>query len=198
MRSKRLAGFTLLELLVVIGIVAVLIAAFLAIGAKVTSDTKRKATISRVMLVTTALERYRNEFDAYPPNPAGGFEDDGTLVKYLCGAENRGVVACPGTTREKHFEAFLPLSSETVKQVGDKLVLIDNWGTPLHYFNCKAYVDGGGNAENCHKPDKCDVWSYGPDKMKDPNLIEPGSQIVEEPAKVWLVDDVTNWGSRPK
>ncbi|HLX64018.1 MAG TPA: type II secretion system protein [Planctomycetota bacterium] len=198
MRSKRLAGFTLLELLVVIAIVAVLMAAFLVIWAKVTSDAKRKATISRVMLLTAALDKYRSEFEAYPPNPASGFEDDGTLVKYLCGAENRGVVADAGTAREKHFGAFLPLSADSVKQVGDKSVLIDSWGTPLHYFNCKAYVDGGGSPENCHKPDKCDVWSYGPDKMKDPNLIEPGSQKVEEPARVWLVDDVTNWGSRPK
>jgi len=197
-RARRCTGFTLIELLVVILIICILIAALMPLWGKITMQAKRTETIARIQGLTTALEKYRVQFDAYPPNPSSGTEDDGTLFTYLCGADGRGVVSDSGTPREKHFEAFLTFGANSYKHNNDKLVLVDSWGTPLHYYNCKAYVDGGGNPDNCHKPDKCDIWSYGPDKMKDAALIEPGNGKVEDPAKELLVDDITNWGSKIK
>src|SRR5882724_3309544 len=84
---SRCAGFTLIELLVVILIICILVAALMPIWGKITLQARRADTQARISGLTTALEKYRVQFDSYPPNPTGGFEDDGSLFIYLCGKD---------------------------------------------------------------------------------------------------------------
>lgn len=190
-------GFTLIELLVVILIICILMAALMPVYGLIQKRAKREATQARISGLVTALERYRNTFDAYPPNPASGFDDDGTLYTYLCGKEGRGIISDPNTPRQKYFEPMLTFGKEAYKLENDKFIIVDSWGTPLHYFNCKEYVETGHSGNNCHKPDTVDIWSYGEDKQKDPDLQEPGSQPINAKDEA-VVNDLTNWGAKSK
>ncbi len=105
-----------------------------------------------------------------------------------------GIVANKGTPRERRYEPYLTLGKEFYKSDGrGAIIIVDNWGQPIHYFNSKAFVENGGNPKFCYTPEGVDIYSTGPDKMKDPDLIEPGTREVKLKTEMRLVDDVTNF-----
>lgn len=194
------SGPTLLSLLVLVWIGA-LIAFFVFAPIFVRRSPHSHKTPSKALIsvIGSALEAYRNDHDAYPPSPAAGTADDGTLFRYLNGVDGKGVTANPGTPNVKHFEPYLAITSDFVKHIGDRMIIIDPWGNPIHYFNCKAYVDAGHDPANCHNPDSFDLYSTGPDGKRDPNHQEPGTQLIDENKDgkfdddAELVDDITNY-----
>jgi prepilin-type N-terminal cleavage/methylation domain-containing protein len=129
-------GFTLLEVLVVIGIICILAAVLTQTGLVTDKGGRRNSTQSRISGLTTALEAYRVQFDSYPPNPANGFEDDGTLYRYLCGEAGRGVIADPGG-RAVVLPALLTLARKRTA-----LITVDPFcrcvGAPLHYSTANS------------------------------------------------------------
>jgi prepilin-type N-terminal cleavage/methylation domain-containing protein len=189
------AGFTLVEMLVVIAIIVLLMAILMPVYGKVRIEAKKKATDGLIRGLGAGLELYKNEFESFPPTPNGGADtsDDGTLFKYLAGPEGHGIVANAGTPREKRFASFLQIPAEFIKSKDGKNVIVDAFGMPIHYFNCKAFVDSGKDPTFCHNPDSYDIYSTGVDKMKDPDLVEPGTKKVEDKGKVHYVDDQMNW-----
>jgi prepilin-type N-terminal cleavage/methylation domain-containing protein len=194
-RAIRAPGFTLIELLVVVSIILILMAALMPIYSKVQLKARREATQAMIMALAGSLERYRVEFDCYPPNAATGTEDDGTLFATLNGKDNRGIVANLGTPRERRYEPFLTLGKEYYKSdPGGNLFIVDSWGMAIHYFNCKAYIEEkNGDPKNCYNPAGVDIYSTGQDKQKDPDLVEPGSGTVKLKTEMKLVDDITNF-----
>lgn len=193
-RYDKSSGFTLIELLVVITIILLLMAALMPMYSKIMHSAKVKSTQAMIMAVAASLERYKNDFESYPPGPTAGTEDDGGLFRFLNGADGRGVVASPGTPRERHYEPYLALEKNYYKQEAGKMIIVDNWGQPIHYFNCKAYVEEqSGNPKYCHNPASIDLYSTGPDKKKDDDLVEPGTGEVKDRSKTHLVDDITNF-----
>ena len=81
-------GFTLVELLVVIVIIAIL-AGFLVVGVMAAMTKAKKTAIStEIMGMSAAIETYRNQYDHYPPSYA--------------------------TERQAHVARVHPRSSETV------------------------------------------------------------------------------------
>ena len=194
LRPRKAAGFTLIELLVVITIILLLMAALMPMYSKIFHSAKVKSTQTMIQAVSASLESYRNAFDSYPPSPTTGTTDDGSLFRYLNGKDGRGVVANPGTPREKHYEPYLALEKNYYKQISGNMIIVDNWGEPIHYFNCKAYVEEqSGNPKFCHNPASIDLYSTGPDKKLDPELVEPGTAEVLDRSKTHLVDDITNF-----
>ncbi len=198
-RQHSSKGFTLIELLVVMLIILILMAALMPVYSKILLKAKKEATQGMIGTLAASLERYNDAFDSYPPNSASG-DDDGTLYDYLNGKNGRGVAANVGTPREKHFEPFLTLGKEYIKAStgGDKLIIVDSWGMPIHYFNCKAFVQGSGDSKLCHNPTSVDIYSTGPDKLKDATTSEPGKETVPErgklsPAEKAKSDDISNF-----
>ncbi len=71
---------------VVIAVIAiVVIVAVIPITPGVHIHERGEWTQSMIMALAGSLERYRVDFDSYPPGPATGTADDGTLFKYLNG-----------------------------------------------------------------------------------------------------------------
>ncbi len=199
LKRQRPGGFTLIEMLIVITIIALLMALLMPIYGTVRDKARRTATKALISVVGSALEKYYNDMESYPPTPADSSEDDGTLVLYLNGPDNKGVTANPGTPREKRYEPYLAITNDFIKHVSNKLVIVDAWGQPLHYFNCKAWVNQGKNPLFCHNPDSFDIYSTGSDRKRDPKHEEPGTALNDDnkDGKMddaeELVDDITNY-----
>lgn len=92
-RSKK-AGFTMLELLVVVAIIGILVAILLPVLGVARRRSRQQAATSALQAISMALEKYRDDFRFYPPHdkpmgsmgipaaqPQGGSE---VLAYYLC------------------------------------------------------------------------------------------------------------------
>ena len=103
---RRTVGFTLVELLIVIGIVGLLVTILVPTISKATEAVRRTLTRRILKEVEVALENYRSDFGEYPPsrpylatdpnNPKRGAMPSGipsgaaNLAYYLCGPAGRG------------------------------------------------------------------------------------------------------------
>lgn len=65
---SRAGGFTLIEVLTVIGIISLLIAAIVVVTAGATEKAKQEGTKGILNRIVMALEGYHSEFQAYPPD----------------------------------------------------------------------------------------------------------------------------------
>jgi type II secretory pathway pseudopilin PulG len=145
-------GFTLVELLVVIGII-ILLASILI---PVIISTKSKAARARIKLdlvsISTGLEEYKKVFGDYPrqttPNPTPGNREP-LLAKYLIGRDSEGIRANTGdntaTQGGKKWGPFVPPEKFKVEN-GQ---LIDSSGKEVQYyprFNNYDRRTGGSSA----------------------------------------------------
>ncbi len=166
-------GFTLVELLVVIGIIVILMSILLP----VLSNVRKKAAITAqkmdFQVIGSALEQYKSDFNVYPLNSgfalsATGQYTIGPLAAAMIGpgpavtdASNHngdgkdgpGFIALgrkvygPYLTPDKFAIAWLPNGN------GSILVpfILDHWGTPIEYFpvyNPPIYTIANGTAVN--------------------------------------------------
>ncbi len=81
-RSHR--AFTLVELLVVIGIIALLMGLLLPVIAAVLNKSKRAIATQNCRSIEMALEAYRADFDAYPPDYFPSSNGSEVLFYHLC------------------------------------------------------------------------------------------------------------------
>src|SRR5689334_3166997 len=72
-QSRRGGGFTLVELLVVIGIIAILVGILIPVVSRVRTQAQVTATNARMVQISSAIQAYFMEWQAYPgsfPNSA--------------------------------------------------------------------------------------------------------------------------------
>jgi prepilin-type N-terminal cleavage/methylation domain-containing protein/prepilin-type processing-associated H-X9-DG protein len=133
MRSRK--GFTLVELLVVIGIIAVLIALLMPALQRAREHANRAVCLGNLRQLAAAIIMYNNENRGhFPAQGSGQNEDDwvfwendqvykrdpnqGALVAYLGGHYSPDVYRCPSDVVENHTATFDTAAGHT-------------WGTPL-------------------------------------------------------------------
>src|SRR5205809_13201 len=84
LRKKSARGFTLLELLIVVAIIAILMGLILGAIVKVKASVVRATAEHSMSIIAMALEQYRADFDAYPPDNSPSHNGSEVLHYYLC------------------------------------------------------------------------------------------------------------------
>jgi prepilin-type N-terminal cleavage/methylation domain-containing protein len=156
-RSRRRRGFTLVELLVVIGVIAVLAALSIPAISAVRTRAQVRETVAFLDRVKLAIASYAHEFGHYPPAPRrSGFprlngQNDGNEVLLRC--LSTSVKTGPfmqfederlGNTDEDRLPSDACPARSTFK-VRELLEILDGWQNPIVYIHNADY-DIGGNA----------------------------------------------------
>lgn len=172
-------GFTLMELLVVIGIIALLAA--LVAGGVGGGSSKRQMTLSTKEMIQSALERYRERYGEYP-EPVNGDETAEIMPGkvYRIGAakclyqalRGDGCDAIKGVTSIGNGEsqsdgsvstaeiknAVIPDMPEGMwRKVGGSYILVDSFGRPFQYIKADSEKKNAINSTY-------DLWSYATDE----------------------------------
>jgi general secretion pathway protein G len=170
MKPRQAAGFTLIELIVVIAIITLLMA-FLALFISHIGDTAKNAKAKALVdTLDAACRFYRDDNGVYPPNTMG----DSRNLHYSLGRPR--VVSMGGTIQARRppyidFQAdWLQLARGQSPDPTNPVPVIDPWGNPIQYVLPGVY--------SAPAPD---IWSRGANGKDD--LVPPGG----------ATDDLCNW-----
>lgn len=186
MPSARPAGFTLLELLVVIGIVVVLFAFGLAVVRGARERTAIARAKAELALLGAALEQYQRQHGDYPQ--AGASLPGSQVVNETAGPDPASAQARLFAALSGQSAGFVELSTlglERVGAAGDRLqpnAFLDPWGRRYLYF----YRTSGATAAPWIAPGFV-LFSAGPDgetgALPDSTgVFPPGTQDAERNA----------------
>jgi prepilin-type N-terminal cleavage/methylation domain-containing protein len=191
-------GFTLIEMLIVVAVIAILAALLLPTIGAIRQSAKKKATRLLVEGIVAGLQRYYTDFDEYPPSsiakPASVPYEDGSIYKYLCGDKGQGLVKMVGG-QTRHIDPYVVIPVENIRRSGSTVFVVDSWGKDIQYANCRAHTENarasnpnyvGTHTLETHNPNGVDVWSFGPDRVEAKDSVKD------------LEDDIANWISEIK
>jgi prepilin-type N-terminal cleavage/methylation domain-containing protein len=146
-------GLSLVEMLIVIGVIALLATMVIGVASRIDNQSKEKLLDSTFALLEGALEEYRDYQGVFPVPPAGNFNS----------VAERAVAYSEYLYGELYS---IPSSRKILDKVSDSLIkhdfdsgavppvpeIYDPWGTPLDY----RYVTGDNFPE---------LVSAGPDRV---------------------------------
>ena len=144
-------GFSLIELLVVIGVIAVLLGILLPVIGKAREAGNRLACMSNLHQISVAFTALLGDSDGFYPRPAANEQDpndwiyyepgrnqnQGRIVKYLGGTFNAKVFRCPSDDVSSHAAGKPPYSySYTVNETICRTVKLSvgKTGQPGYHF----------------------------------------------------------------
>jgi general secretion pathway protein G len=132
MKTHRNAAFTLIELLIVMGIIAILASIGLASAGAVQEKSKRSRAQTEIAAMTAALENYKADNGDYPIN-----SNAGSLAL---------ITSLMPTNGSKVYFEFKP-----------KFTNVGGWVDPYGLYYQYSYTNGASNNGN----NNYDLWSYG-------------------------------------
>jgi len=180
-------GFTLLELLVVIGIMSVLAGLLLPALGKARSRARAASAQSMISSLQTALSMYNLDWGVFPASATGtGVGDQNNMNSYGTGTNYNLVYALTQTARGGPYMEFkggdlLDSGGSAVK----RYVARDPWGRAYVYMSRRLYdgspVDTGVGPFHPYDDPAADrvhntynIYSLGPDGLTD-GVTDPGS-----------------------
>jgi prepilin-type N-terminal cleavage/methylation domain-containing protein len=161
-------GFTLVEMLAVVAIIAVVAGMLLTATMKAREKQRVNATRSLIQRIELALEHYRNTYGQWPPaigtTPTSEANNAlaQTLLELDAVAARGGATSAPSEIVDQNGSTYEP---------GDTAYVVDIWGNRINVI------------KNGHNTPGLDIWSNGPDGESNRHSADPKSNG----------DDVVNW-----
>ncbi len=162
---KNRAGFTLLELLVVVGIIALLSGLVLGVGRHAIETGKIARAKGELVVLAAALEAYQRSYGDYPQT-----KDGNRFLQSLIG--RRGPLGSLLDGRCLIEAAKFTTAAALDPFTNSTAVLIDPWDQPYVY----AY-----KSQSPWTNSRFVLYSIGPDGVDSPTLL-PGGFIDPSPA----------------
>ncbi|MDQ7779290.1 MAG: prepilin-type N-terminal cleavage/methylation domain-containing protein [Planctomycetota bacterium] len=214
MRPKRLAAFTLMEMLIVIAIIGILAAILIPTLNAARLRAKIATTKTEISHISAAIQSYASKYGDFPPSglSAFGVKSNGQNN----GAES--MLACLATTQQggpymdwpenrlANIDEDSAKTNVTKWWFGDNQLreMVDIWGNPLVYFHFRdydkpksfgKYLLSNGEELDCvpqksartsayHNASSFQIWSFGPNCQNE----DGGSSDPET-----MSDDIPNW-----
>lgn len=186
-RRHQLRGFTLMEILIVIAILAFLAAGVWEAKALIEGRQLRSTAQSQISLLETAMNNYRADNGDVCPYGRGDEWSSHVLYKALSCDDNndgepdkeKGVTRMPycetfaiiTNTKDKEREQGIPVVKVRLtanvngqRRKGKFHVIIDPWGKPYRYRLGCEMADERGRVGRGINPD-FDIFSLGPDGL---------------------------------
>ncbi len=178
-RNRRLASFTLIELLTVMAIIAILAALILSVSSGVFTKAARSRAASEIQAMSTALESYKADNGIYPStsalttfttnaysttdvSSAGGIYQQSSQVLYqaLSGQVNFQDTPVAGTKAYMSFKANqlgnTTTAAGTASSANTATYVKDPWGYSYGYSTTTNGAVGPYNGSGFF-----DLWSTG-------------------------------------
>ena len=189
-RRHVAGGFTLVELLVVIGIIGILIGLIIPAVQRARAAADRNRAETEVQELVKAITAYMNEYNRWPRPPQGwqGTVDptffDRTFVGVLSG--NPAFTNWKSIHFNRNLRVFLEVPNMSTNEVGS---LVDPWG---NVYKCAFDDDYSSTigAGSLKRPENIDiigknvvVWSAGPNGVEDNMKAGPSG----------TGDDILSW-----
>lgn len=162
--TTRPAGFTLIEIMVVIVIIMILAGIVVAAAKYVQTRAARSRAEAEIAMMETALENYKNDNGVYPPTLAGRPANASTLPYGNSPVLYTALAGGPGNP--KTYFTFKRNQIHAVSATQTNIV--DPFGTPYSYYCNPGAADQKNGVT-------FDLWSYGPDSQDN------------------TADDIVNW-----
>ena len=190
--ARATTGFTLLEILTVIGVIAILSGMVLGVGRRAGESAKISRTKAELAALAGALEAYRRIYGDYPQVVSDALDSDSASVRSLYAALNgrRGPLVFsanfPVPQRvlldRSQFTLADPAAAESAENG-----LIDPWGNSYHY----AYHTAAAGWRNSSFV----LLSAGPDgnatmPVPSDGLIGPAYESVRQDGRPVNADNV--------
>ncbi|MFW5751156.1 MAG: prepilin-type N-terminal cleavage/methylation domain-containing protein [Planctomycetota bacterium] len=161
-------GFTLIELMVVMAVIAVLMGLLIPVISTAMSGSKKAETTATLQNIEQAIANYHSRNGVLPL-----FDEDlaahdcmggGDVVdEHEVEANNVLLLACLRTVDR---DTFGP-GADCVNQG----VIVDAWHRPFLYrpFTCYPLIAGSAlpHSDDPPRPDSYQLWSFGPDRTND-------------------------------
>ena len=204
---RKLRGFTLIEMLVVIGLIAFMIAMLGIALINAREKARREGTKALILQIASSLTTYQGIHRELPPDTGFGLApggnsnyDAGSLYRYLTLSAKTGK------------DLPLKVPAENLRDYNDPLygpskMIVDAWGTPVGYIGDPRRV--------IHNRGSVDVFSAGGDKktasddgidngtlFNVPNTAYDGAgaddarELGESVLNGTLPDDLNNWDGK--
>ncbi|MBR4597887.1 MAG: hypothetical protein IKO42_05785 [Opitutales bacterium] len=153
----------MVEILIVIGLIAVLAAITLKVADSVSQSQSRSKAAADMANMATALEAFKGMYNDYPRlNAKGGVENCARrLYKCLAGQSymklEKGHVTFVDVEKASDYKPFLDISTMTVGDPSDpfaavtnldndRIAFIDPWGNPYMYYYDPSVIVGAFGA----------------------------------------------------
>lgn len=152
--DRDTAGFTLLELLVVIGIISLLAVALLPSISQAMWRAEQTETQVRMTQLVTGIEAFERSFGIYPPDDFRVVLADRLPVRAKADGVNSGIESLViylawqnfgGISLDEHEDWLVNTDADDNEVVipmldrSSKMEIADAWGTPLAYFHNRNY-----------------------------------------------------------
>ncbi len=146
---SRKAGFTLLELMIVMVIISVLAAAFLVVASRVFGQAAERKCVSRLQQLAVMIEAFRTAEGEYPNDqlPVGASTNAinvGSEALYLAFFDAAYMGELP--SQDWLVNSDGDQTSRTLTRLGSRELfeIGDPWGNPIAYFESLHYAETRG------------------------------------------------------